>query len=179
MRYVNKKQTQHKYIVVCFLNLIKLGFFCSGLFGGFLYSYSRFLYFLAFAGCVSGSFLVHAFLEFFYAAGSVHKFLFAGIKRMALIAKFHANSLHGAAGNEFITASAYYFCVIVIFRMNFFLHKLLVISQQFVASSNYWLLTVNFFTFLSTRSISLLGWVVNCQSPLFIDNICIQCYYHQ
>ena len=121
---LNKKQTQPEDIVVCFLSLIKLGFFRSGFFGSFLYSYGCLFYLLAFAGCGRGSFLVGAFLEFFYASGSVHKFLFAGIKRMALVAKFHADGFEGAASDKFITTSTDYLGIIVIGWMNGFLHKI-------------------------------------------------------
>jgi hypothetical protein len=77
------------------------------------------------AGCrsrLSRLSLHQALLEFVHAAGGVHKFLRAGVKRMARVADAHDDHGLGGAGLDLIAAGATDFRV-HIFRMNVRLHK--------------------------------------------------------
>lgn len=82
------------------------------------------LYFFAFADSGSGGLFAGAFLEFLHPAGGIHKFLLAGIKRMALIAELSADFFHGTAGGKNITAGAGYLAIRKKFGMNRFFHKI-------------------------------------------------------
>ena len=65
---------------------------------------------------------LHFFLEFLYAASGINEFLFAGIKRMTLVAKLNADFLECATSNKTVTAGAGYFGIGVILWMNIFFH---------------------------------------------------------
>jgi hypothetical protein len=63
-----------------------------------------------------------ALLEFVHAAGGIHKFLRAGVERMAGVADAHDDGGTGRAGLDHVAAGATDFRVIV-FRMDVRLHK--------------------------------------------------------
>ena len=71
---------------MCSTLLFGRSFFVS--FSCFFGSESSLFYFFAFTSSGCGSNFRGVFLEFFYATSSVNEFLFASIKRMALVAQF-------------------------------------------------------------------------------------------
>jgi hypothetical protein len=78
--------------------------------------------FLGGKGRLGGQGLGGALLEFVYATGGVHKFLLAGVKRMAGVANADDNGGLGGARFDHVATGATNLSV-YIFRMNVRLHK--------------------------------------------------------
>lgn len=96
--------------------------FGGGGFFSFLFGGGGLFNFFAFAGRGNGGNFAHLFLEFLDAAGGVNKFLFAGIKRVALAAELDAYFFHGAAGGKSIAAGAGYLGVGIVLRVDILFH---------------------------------------------------------
>jgi hypothetical protein len=61
-------------------------------------------------------------LESFYPSRGIHHFTFAGKERMALAAEFYSHFFLGRTYGKPVAASADYFSIFVIFRMNLLFH---------------------------------------------------------
>lgn len=81
----------------------------------------------AFALGSNRSHLASSFLEFFHAAGRVHEFLFASVKRMASTAKLYRYRFFSGAGIKSIAASASYLGISVISWMEVFFHVMTIL----------------------------------------------------